>query len=256
VSTEYIDIRKKVYDILNDSDYHTDAASPSTATLRQSGHTINEQIKQLVMHAERLGNFALAKKGASSLSVVAGTSEYDLYTTWSDYRARLTLVRSDTSKPVPIYWPECGDYQAREWLRTAGYLFGMDLTWLSSRARAHDVLRQGRKIVFVLEPTVSMTIDAYYLPTIPQFANVAQSAPASETLADLGLEFLEAHWELIARLAANAIRPEIDEAVTQDMLLPQVRGSEAFTRAMKLARGGPRVRRFRSRWLRWRPLGG
>jgi hypothetical protein len=249
VSTKFTDIRDRVYQKLNDSDYGLDPASPSVASLAQVGHTINEVLREIVLTAERLGYYPLAKKGAASLSVVAGMDTYDIYTTWPDYRARLTLVRTDTSKPVPMYWPEGGDYQAKQWLAMTGYLFGMDLTWPGHRARAHDLVLMGRDIVFVIEPTQAMTLAAYYLPTIPQFANVTESAPAVETLADLELECLEDHTQVLVKMIVNDIRPDLEEAVTQAMLVSQLRSSEAFVRAMRDARGGPVRWRWKSRWL-------
>lgn len=250
MSAKFTEIRDRVYDKLGDSDYFVDPAGPSVATLRQVGHTINDVIREVVLLIERLGYYPLAKKGSGSLSVVAGTDTYDIYDTWADYRSRLTLIRTDTKSPVPMYWPEAGDYQAKEWLAIGGYLFGMDLDWISTRARAHDLVLLGPNIVFVLTPTKAMTLNSYYLPVIPQFANVHLAAPADETLVDLGLNFLEDHIALIVKMVVNDIRPDLDEGVPQAALVSQLRSSEILVRSAKEARGGPRTWRWKSPWLR------
>lgn len=249
MSTSFTDIRDRVYEKLNDTDYTLSAASPSVASLGLVGHAINDAIREIVMALERMGYYGLAKLDDAELSVVAGTDTYDIYDTWPDYRARLSLIRTDTSKPVPMYWPEGGDYAAREWLASVGYLFGMDLTWPNTRARAHDLLLLGRNIRFVVAPVEAMTLQAYYLPSVPQFSNVTESAPDAETLANLELEFLEDHVQVIVKTTVNDIRPDVDEAVTQQMLVSQLRSSETMIRAAQSARGGPTRWRWKSRWI-------
>lgn len=208
-----VTLRDLIYAELNDEQWFISAdpgpAVPSVATLRQVDQKINQTIAWMLRAWEQLGVYTHLT--TDTISVLVGTREYALP---DDFRAGLSLVRTDVDPPQPMYWAEAGDYRAREWRSLIGWPF--DWAW-DMIGDSRDLYWRGREIGFIRTPVETMTLTAYYAPTMPAFTEIGEDEPTEDLTADLELPAFEDFTDLIALRVRNALLPVIGKQVDAGM---------------------------------------
>lgn len=203
------DLRGEVYDRLGDKkDNIVDSGIIDVQ--------VNEALAMLVVEAEQLGFPIITSTATIEVDADTETIDLDAHLQDSDgdpnYRANLFITRTDTTYPVPVYWPGGGDHRVRELYRNVlTGNFNFPLTDGAGTIIPNDApgtlvgpfmyKLDDRTIGYIKPPGSAQTLTAYYTPVVP----ILSTEPVRDTLDKINLTFFNAWKNLIVLSAAMYI---------------------------------------------------
>lgn len=170
-----------------------------------------------------------------------------------NFRGNLFVLRTDQNDPVPVYWPDGGEFRVRELYRNAfrGYhnfpLTDGTGTVLSAPTGLIGPMMyrfDDRTIGFVKPPTSILELTIYYTPVLPLLTTNA----ATDSLEKIDLTFFAAWKNLVSLTAAEVIASDNNLSSYVTIERRKEKELRRFLTSIRRVRSTTRHKRLRSRW--------